>query len=998
MAKYSKADIDDLRARADIRDYIPGALRKANQTLNCPFCGEKKFNVVHTKGKNFANCWVCKESFPDAIAAVRHFSKCSFVEAVEKVAEQEGVLLVSEEEKRRNVVAEAKSKNKESFCHRQLQGSGLTEEDVLASVVDEKGNPMQIVPFQKGTIEPGFRQSKYGDDMVIHYYDLDGRSMTFATKGVAGQPRKYLRVRWSNPDFHADENGKSPKYMTPAGAPSMAYIPQVIRSIYQNGAPIDTLFIQEGEKKAEKACKHGMLSIGIQGINNFGTAQNGLLSEIQRVITRCNVKNVVLFMDSDWNDLHSNIVTGDAADKRPNIFSKVVIKFRDYMRSLGQLGIDANVYWGHVNENEHGDKGIDDLLVGMLKGRESELMGDVETAMQSINGVGEFVSMHKITVLSDRKIQDFWNLGDAQKFYELHKDRLASVETFKIGRIRYRVEDDKLVQVNRYSSTADIFSIETDTKNREKVVFNMTESLEFLKANGFFRLKSPDQDKSIYQFVRIEDGIIDNSSPVEIREFIFDYVKSTSKKFIVREFFANRLDSLLADKKLERMDFIEDDFFSVSESEQRLYYNNGAVNITAYDISAGQPLSNVWRSRILPRKFKRIPIFKIMDKDENGFIADLTEDGYRCDFMQYIMNTSNNYFKHDEPRELTEAEQREFVQHIVNKITSLGYLLTEWHSRVEQKVVVIQDHKMGTVGQSAGGVGKSILGEAIKRVTSQVYINGKNEDARRFLFERVKPSTRNVFIDDVRANFDFEGIFNFVTGDMILDRKNIGELVIPFEKAPKFLITTNHAINKADEDSFKRRIAYMEMSEWYSPEHAPIDDFHHMLFDGWDEYQWQLFDNLMAECVMYYLRSIAQSWYREGYGAVPPPMANIQLRTLRQGMSETFLQWAEEYFDPEGSHLNERTPKNDVIKSFFDFAGPTNKAVSRSNFLKRLQMFCRFKHYHFNVNKPNSEGVYFSDWHPKKPEDVFIGVNDKSGGVEYYTIWSDSKTPDSKPF
>ena len=64
----------------------------------------------------------------------------------------------------------------------------------------------------------------------------------------------------------------------------------------------------------------------------------------------------------------------------------------------------------------------------------------------------------------------------------------------------------------------------------------------------------------------------------------------------------------------------------------------------------------------------------------------------------------------------------------------------------------------------------------------------------------------------------------------------------------------------------------MEFSSWYNNEHSLIDDFHHMFFYDWDKYQWALFDNLMAECVMYYLRSLEQIWYKEGRGAVPPPI------------------------------------------------------------------------------------------------------------------------------
>ena len=37
-------------------------------------------------------------------------------------------------------------------------------------------------------------------------------------------------------------------------------------------------------------------------------------------------------------------------------------------------------------------------------------------------------------------------------------------------------------------------------------------------------------------------------------------------------------------------------------------------------------------------------------------------------------------------------------------------------------------------------------------------------------------------------------------------------------------------------------------------------EFGHNFFYDWDEYQWNLFDNLMAECTMYYFRSLTLGW------------------------------------------------------------------------------------------------------------------------------------------
>ncbi len=476
------------------------------------------------------------------------------------------------------------------------------------------------------------------------------------------------------------------------------------------------------------------------------------------------------------------------------------------------------------------------------------------------------------------------------------------------------------------------------------------------------------------------------------------------KSPLVHEYFNSKLDVLLPDKKLERLEMRTDNFNHFEPDVQRTYYNNGQVEITSHSITPGQPISDVWRSRIIPRNFRRVEIIKSITKVGDNFYWELTEDGKKCEFLQYIINTSNNYFTSENQRETTEDENLEWMHHIVNKITSIGFLLTDWKYPSDRQAVVVQDHRISEVGQAWGGAGKSVLGNAISKVINQFFINGQDFNPNdEFILSGVTKATRNIFIDDVKTNFEFKNIFNWITGQMPVNPKGKDRFTLPAEDSPKILLTTNHAIKGADEGSVKRRIAYVEFSSWYNQDHAIIDDFHHMFFDDWDEYQWTLFDNFMAECVMYYLRSFEQIWYREGRGAVPPPMKNIEKRTLRQYMSEVLLQWAEEYFDPSGDHLNQRIVRREMFISFLEYAGgPNGHGVTRTNFKKKIIAYCRYKGYDFNINKPIEVAPdikhYYKEWKAAHPEESFIGDDDKSASVEYFTVYSPDKHKEDKPF
>lgn len=433
-----------------------------------------------------------------------------------------------------------------------------------------------------------------------------------------------------------------------------------------------------------------------------------------------------------------------------------------------------------------------------------------------------------------------------------------------------------------------------------------------------------------------------------------------------------------------------DNFNHFEPNVQRTYYNNGQVEITRDRITPGLPIADVWRSRIVPRNFKRMEVIKNISKVDGQFLLELSDNGKNCEFLKYLINTSNNYFTHVAKRDVTDEENEEWTQHLVNKITAIGFLLSDWKYPSDRQAVVVQDHRISEVGQAWGGAGKSVLGTALSKVVSQFFIDGKDFSGNdEFILSGVNKATRNIFIDDVRTNFDFKSIFNWITGPMPVNPKGKERYTIPVEDSPKILLTTNHAIKSADEGSVKRRIAYVEFSSWYNQDHSLIDDFHHMFFDDWDEYQWQLFDNLMAECVMYYFRSFDEIWHQEGRGVVPPPMRNIELRTLRQAMGETFLSWAEEYYDPTGDNLNERMVRKEIWTSFLEYAGGmSGHGITRSNIRRKIELYCKYKGYDLNIERPNDKGICYADWKPDHEDESFFGVADKAGGKEYITVYS----------
>ena len=995
---YDKEEVKKMNALADIREFIPDLKGIGIHKYRvCPFCGKsgKNKGLVTYKPKgglaeSAAYCHACEKGFSSATDAVMYFHNLTFPEAVKYVAEQSNYL-IEEEPKKTEAKKEEKTKpvthkkRTKSFCERQLEASGLTVEDVTATVKGNDGSEIRIPTFVRGGYDTTTWTFNLKDDeMLIFYYDLQGDLVKYASRGAAGRQKDYVRVRWSNPDLHKNAKGKGIKYQTPPNAQSKLYFPQLIRTYYQNATPLDTLIIQEGEKKAEKACKHGIPSIAIQGINNIGNKETGVIQDLQYLVQRCQIKKVVLLFDSDWDHLSSSLSANEMVDTRPKSFAGAAKKFRTYVESMQNVNVSVDVYIGHINENEQDEKGIDDLLCGTLKGQENLLAEDIKHAMLAHDGKSTYVNIHKISTLSDYQIDSFWNLREPEKFFERYREKLEPLGRFRINHMTYYVEDGKLKIATKYDSDKELWNVDIDDKGKKTVSFVNREMLKFVAANGFYRIHTADLAKDDYKFVHIEDNIVKESGINEIRNFVYHFVEDNCKDEDVKEYFSSKVEYIMSNGKLSLLKMIDDNFDIFSDINQRFYYDNACIEVTADSIEVKEQHAIIWQDKIIKRNFRRCHIFESVNKLPNGkFEIKLTPEGERCEFLKFLINTSNFWSEQDY---VTEEEKALWNQHLLNKITSIGYLLNDFKFQTELKAVIAMDGQMGDIGQSNGRTGKSLIGMALNQMMEQTTIDGRNtKNDDEFLYSNVTPQTRNIFLDDVKVNFDFGRFFFAITGDLQINPKGMARYTIRQDKSPKFYITTNHAINATDRSSMER-ITFMSFSDFYNDAHRPIDDFGHSFFVDWDDDQWMLFDNLMCECNQLYLRSRAESWYRIGQGALQPPMNDIIQRTLLQQMGSAFHQWAETYFDESAGHLNMRIKRKDMYNAYHSEFTDNKFGVTANNFRTKLELYCRMKKFDLNARKPNARGLSFFDFIQHNKEDIFVGGMDKSNGFEYFTV------------
>ncbi len=1038
--------IEKIKALSRLEDVIEGLKRSGKQLYtSCPKCGKidnkKRKGLMLDPSKQICKCFSCGWGTNNPITFLMETEGINYQEALGILANIHNIDLENNDDRETRLNYERELKRKaraekivETFADRQLRESGLCTEDVEVEFSEADGSLHRRPAFLSGTRDQygNFTPGK-GDDMLIYYHDLDGKQVMYRPdKAFGAKMKPLIRVRWQNPELHKDKDGRAIKYQSPAGSGSHIYIPQKIREYYKFAKPIDTLFIQEGEKKAEKCCKHGIFSIGIMGIQNIGGKNRPLPAEVQLIVQRCSVKQIMFVLDSDWDKLSSNLKNGDHIDERPKSFFYAVKNYKEYMQTLVNIGISVEIWFGYVRPAEVGSKGIDDLMVQQLPGNETSLVEDISFAMHDKQGAGKYVQVHKITTMNDQQLADLWLLNDPDEFVRRHREEIGHLKEFFLRKFKRRITEEgklemaqKLMPHEQYWE--EMIRQTRDGNDQTQLSFNYYNCFNFLHNRGFYRIK---MKSNTWDFIHIENRVVYKVDNYAIKDFVTEFTEEI-KEIPVLNMIYRGGPQYLGHEKLSNLKFTAPSFERATKESQCLFFKHKIWEITAdgiTELTYAEFKNHVWEDKIIHADVKlnqaaMVEITVMTDEIraktpaeyhhiENGeFFVDITEEGDNCHFLRFLKNTSNFTWRQEKKYKKTGDEEDAPLldelfmnnRHLVNKLTAMGYLLHDYKNDSELKAVIAMDGKISEVGASNGRTGKSLFGRAVEQVIPQVYIPAKNKRITEdnFLYGDVTEKTKNIFLDDVRANIDFEFFFPVISGKLKVNPKGGQPFTLDQADTPKLLITTNHAIN-GQGSSFRDRQAFMAFSDYYNDEHKPIDDFGVNFFTEWEQDQWNLFYNLMANCLQLYFKSLRDGWAGKNKGIVDPPMETLEKRRLRQQIGEEFMQWAEIAFAvnadgspiDENSWINRRISRKELYDAFLDEYPGARKYITPTMFKKKTVFYCKYKGFHFNPNRANEDGIEFITWLKHNPGQSFEGDADKSGGIEYFTIasnfWTDT--------
>lgn len=442
--------------------------------------------------------------------------------------------------------------------------------------------------------------------------------------------------------------------------------------------------------------------------------------------------------------------------------------------------------------------------------------------------------------------------------------------------------------------------------SEDKVKISQVSFSQFLQECGFYKYFF-DKD---YSFILITDNVVEEVGPVHIRGYVKEYILNIPEEALEGVERFELLNALMKGNNIyfgqSSLEFLEsiNIVFNKDESDKSfLYFRNGFVEISrdAVKLKSYRELDGyIWKRQIINREYKPTKV--------------------RTDFEKLMMN-------------ICKKDVKRF-----NALKSaIGYLLHRYKDTTRAKAIVFLDEKLsdGAYGRS----GKSLVAKAVGKLRKTLRIDGRNfKFGNTFAFQSITLDTDIIEFNDVDKKFQFGRLFAVITDDINVEKKNKDEMVIPFEDAPKVIISTNYSIEGVDDSTLDRQFV-IEFSDFYNMRHTPIKDFRKRFFEEWNEAEWNAFDCFMIECLQYYLEN----------GLVAYDYVNLTEKKLIDMTSVEFAEFVKDL------KPNMDYDKKDLHKLFKE-AYEDYDQQKQNTFTKWLKIYGNL--YGLEVNESRQDKVY----------------------------------------
>jgi hypothetical protein len=411
----------------------------------------------------------------------------------------------------------------------------------------------------------------------------------------------------------------------------------------------------------------------------------------------------------------------------------------------------------------------------------------------------------------------------------------------------------------------------------------------------------PIGQENVFFFITKNDNFIDHISEFKIKDIVLNNVLRRSQIDVF-------------DKLAERTKVFTNQYLSIVETANVDIEKDGKDYAMIYFKNL---ILKVYSDKIEKIKYEDIDTFvwenQVIKKDY------VESDHHESMFRTFLWLISGK-----------EVERYNTMKSVI------GYMLHSHKTSANNKAIILNDETISD--NPNGGSGKGILINAISQMKKVSTIDGKTFDFNKsFPYQTVSTDCQVLAFDDVKRNFEFERLFSLITEGITIEYKNKGAIKLPVSESPKILISTNYTI-KTEGGSFLRRIFEVELSSYFGHHYTPIDEFGCMLFEDWNDEEWQRFYQFMINCIQYYLQN----------GLVYTKPKNLERRKFINDTCQEFIDFVE-----QEKKIEERQ-RIDRKKLYFEFFEENKemKYLTPRLFNKWIKIYAEY------LKKPYSETVY----------------------------------------
>lgn len=417
----------------------------------------------------------------------------------------------------------------------------------------------------------------------------------------------------------------------------------------------------------------------------------------------------------------------------------------------------------------------------------------------------------------------------------------------------------------------------------------------------------------------------------------------------------------------------------ISEHEYTGIYNRQLETKLRADLIKSMKVQARDRMKVLRRILNRIHYFKkehttCYDDDIFTIVTQMSEES--GDALQWFVKANRSDLIKQEDRELQildeylqlkdrqccdyqrflELVSRESIEEYTGKTLhvdnlhafeyALAYLVHGYNHKANMRAVVLADSNPSFV--SNGRRGKGVILQALKHIKGRGIVvkeDGKSFNNGQFKFQLVRPNTRILILDDVAEDFDFSWLYSAITDAFVVESKGFKRIAFEFEDTPRFCITTNHPCYDEGVSSTERSILLPVSDYFIATGRTPYQEFgNKMLFDDWDQAEWDRFFDYFVEIIQRFLQRSDPSVI---------PIVDLSVFNANKLLLKVPQQMVDYLDELQKEVFHEQT----VLIADLERLGVTFKTTQA--FSATLHTYCRLRGY--RLEKNTKDGRYISN-------------------------------------